>query len=300
MAGRHGMGSVAAALWSSLGERGKKMAHLSSWRRVGLVVGVLLLALVVPSAMRSSKALAQSCPTVLEGLHGVNEGPSDLGDPNQSPEIESTFHYFQQWALAHSKAEWVTSEVPYTTITMQDVASLVWSAVNQTPDPAEIEKVVNNVNEGSTNLEDDMQENLQACPSTKFDLVGYSEGAWVIDAWLASHQSEAASNVKAIALYGDPNWYRSANKTEYQGLARLAGQSGSYNPYPAAPDSPFGWKGWCIGGDPVCGEGFANTWQDHYNQWAAAIACAVKSCVHNQYAPSATKPGGEFLASVSL
>jgi hypothetical protein len=115
--------------------------------------------------------------------------------------------------------------------------------------------------------------------------VGYSEGAWVVEYWLHFHSGEA-KDIKAVQLYGDPNYYEVYRHDRhgvqaYQGLSRLAGLTfGWYGPPYPNPNTPYPVRTVCVNKDPVCGKGYADSLTEHALQFGAAAACKLTNCPH--------------------
>lgn len=246
-----------------------------------------------PFTVTAGSAPSKGCPTVLLGLHGFGEGPSDTKPA--APTVETTWTYFMARAgKLHVSKDFEFLDVPY--------ATTGFASLNN---PFTMRSLLADVTDGSNALEAATQGFTSLCPSTTFTLVGYSEGAWVVNYWLHFHQSEARSHVKAVELYGDPNWYRAyghdphGRVVAYQGLARIAGLTyGWYGPPYPIQNTPYLVQSLCAPNDPVCGEGYKDTIADHSVQFAKAVACAFDTkCTHHSYTSGATKQGGEFLAN---
>jgi len=244
----------------------------------------------------SSTTTPESCPTVLLGLHGMNEGPSATmaADPNGT--VESTFKSFESRAAkSHefSPNDYQVQDISYPTTGF-------WTLDN----PVKMRTIVSDVVDGSLALEAAVKHYTALCPASQFELVGYSEGAWVVDYWLHFHQSEARSHVKAVQLYGDPNYYEVYRQDRhgihaYEGLSRLAGLTfGWYGPPYPNPNTPYPVKTVCISKDPVCGKGYTESATEYALQFGAAVVCRKRThCPHLNYpADGYTKRGGAFLA----
>ncbi|MFF6783757.1 cutinase family protein [Streptomyces sp. NPDC012510] len=132
-----------------------------------------------------------------------------------------------------------------------------------------------------------------SCPSTRFVLAGYSEGAWIIDRYLRQkHDYNYRDVIDGVVLYGDP---QADNGSKGQGLARRYGY-GVSDPY--IPDELGGRvKTFCYDHDPICGNGYESQSTDA--QMRAALVCSSDAeCAHFRYATrGATEQGGRFLAS---
>jgi hypothetical protein len=233
------------------------------------------------------------CPRYLLGLHGMGEGPGTSTDPSTSPEITATWTAFQNALPANNKkAEFVN--IPFTGTTGLDILS----------NPVTKQRLLTDVAEGVTSLRNEMSYLSNAAPCATFSLVGYSEGAWVIDQWLYDSQAlgttavAAVKNVKSIVTLGDPWWYQVHNGVPAMGLARRLGLAKASTPWPPSTDTPpYAFISLCNMNDPVCGEGFTDT----ASQVADAILAATPagdSNPHHQYpAWGTTTRAGQFLAS---
>jgi hypothetical protein len=259
-----------------------------------------------PTPSPSPSPPSKVCPTVLLGLHGMQEGPSPTDPTAKSTTggitvVESTFKSFQTAAAAtgHSAKDYKTDDVPYPITEWYDLDN-----------PFLMRTIVSDVVDGSNALNTAIRNYMALCPSgkSKFELVGYSEGAWVIEYWLHFHQSAADKYVKAIQLYGDPNYYEVYGHDRhgvhaYQGLSRLAGLTfGWYGPPYPNPNTPYRVKTVCITKDPVCGKGYTDSLTEHALQFGAAGKCLISDCPHldRHYDNGYTIRGAEFLAKYAF
>ncbi len=208
--------------------------------------------------------------------------------------VESTFQNFGTAAAAtgHSAKDYKTDDVPYPITGFSDLYN-----------PVLMRTILSDVRVGSDALQAAVEKYTAACHSSTFELVGYSEGAWVIEYWLHFHQGEA--HIKAIQLYGDPNYYEAYRHDRhgvhaYQGLARLAGLTfGWFGP--PYPNTPYKAQTFCIPNDPVCGKGYTESLTEYLLQFATAAKCLIPKlgCPHldDHYLNDGyTKRGAEFLA----
>lgn len=243
----------------------------------------------------------KSCPTVLLGLHGMNEGPSSTKNADISSTVEATFIFFESMAAKAHKFrpnDYIVDDISYPT-----------TGYFELDNPFKMRTIVSDVVDGSNALQAAVHKYTACGSSSKLELVGYSEGAWVIDYWLHFHQGEA-KYVKAIMLYGDPNWYEAyghdvfGSVAAYQGLARIAGLTFGWcgPPYPH-PNAPYAVQTVCIPKDPVCGKGYVDTIAEHAVQFAAAAACQITNCSHLDVyyvTEGYTKRGAAFLAKYAF
>lgn len=252
-----------------------------------------------PFTVSAGSPPSKGCPTVLLGLHGFGEGPSDTKAADPESTVEKTWTSFTERAgELHVSKDFEFLDVPYKTAE--------WTLFNQTVfNPITMRTLTGDVTDGSNALEAETQAFTALCPSTTFTLVGYSEGAWVVNYWLHFHPKEARSQVKAVELYGDPIWYRAYDHdpnggvVAYQGLARIAGLDfGWFGPPYPIQNTPYLVQSLCASNDPVCGEGYKDTIADHRGQFETTVACVSDmTCTHHSYTSGATKQGGEFLAN---
>lgn len=229
-------------------------------------------ALYIVSATRCADAY-------LIGLHGMLQGPDSRDDTLQkSQEIAETGRILKTLkpnnrTLAldslnyHVPATWNIPEIP------QGVPPAVAA------------------------LSTKIAEVRSGCATQSFVLVGYSFGAWVIEEWLSENRP-LWNLIKAVEVYGDPLWCRSAPDCTYGGLARRWLQLGQLqevdpDPYRHTPpgyDEPLQnrWQSLCLARDPVCGEGYGQG--DFLGQHGDAVSCVWNFCEHKKYALS-PEPG---------
>jgi cutinase len=235
----------------------------------------------------------------------MQEGPSPTDPTAKSTMggitvVESTFKSFRTAAAAtgHSAKDYKTYDVPYPITEWYDLDN-----------PVLMRTIVSDVVDGSTALNKAVKHYLDLCSTSKLELVGYSEGAWVIEYWLHFHQSEADKYVKAIQLYGDPNYYEVYGRDRhgvhaYQGLSRLAVLTfGWYGPPYPNPNTHYRVKTVCITKDPVCGKGYTDSLIDHTSQFYTAGKCLFFDCPHldGHYVNKGyTIRGAEFLAKYAF
>jgi len=241
----------------------------------------------------------KSCPTVLLGLHGMNEGPSATKAADIASTVESTFVFFKSIAAnthKFSPSDYQVQDVPYPT-----------TGFTELDNPFTMRTIVSDVVDGSKALDAAVRHYTTLCATSNFELVGYSEGAWVVDYWLHFHSSEARKHVKAIQLYGDPNYYKVYRHDRhgvhaYRGLSRLAGLTfGWYGPPYPNPNAGYPIKSACIFKDPVCGKGYTESLAEHALQFGTAATCTINSCHHLDYVIDGyTKRGAEFLAKYAF
>jgi Cutinase len=228
---------------------------------------------------------ATVCPRYLLGLHGMSQGPSSPTDYNTSPEIVAVQQAFDNASAANKKAEFIN--IPYPT-------TGGWELAN----PVTNRNILSDVATGVTALHSEIDTLSKASPCATFSLIGYSEGAWVIDLWLYEYGGLDTKNVTAIVTLGDPWWYQVHNGVPAIGLARQFGLAYASTPWPPSTDTPpYAFISLCNMRDPVCGEGYTDT----TSQVADAILAGTPvgdSNPHHQYpAWGATTRAGQFLAS---
>lgn len=121
------------------------------------------------------------------------------------------------------------------------------------------------VRRGVEKLKEYYTQKISNCPSVRFILVGYSQGAQVVGTALRELD---ADKIKYVALFGDPELYlpesqnfaacRGENLSEYRAdIADCRVESGVLGA--RIPYVPDGFKGkigaWCNEGDVICGSG---------------------------------------------
>ena len=267
---------------------------------VGLVCSMLA------ATARPAAADPSDCSVkVFFGLHGIGEGPSG-SVPAEAPEL-SGFDYYQN----QISGEVLNDPVPYTT-----VAFSALDLIPGSPDLAlDVLNAVTAVSDGVSALSSAVNGWVAGCPLSELNiaLVGYSMGAWIINDWLV-HNQASWKYIKAVVLYGDPCWTDGADR----GMVRAAESAipaigaidgcmppGTY-PYPAT-SHPFLTQSWCVGGDPVCGAGFAD---NTAAMGASALVCVAEAvtgppfphCPHFWYrvgqpAASTLQDGAQFVVT---
>lgn len=263
-----------------------------------VIVVLAVAALVVPMAVVISPGEASSACTLtaeLIGLHGLGEGPSPQDPGTLSPTIEATFDTFTANA-PHSA--WEADYMDYPTIPAD------WT-LGAT--------IKNNVQEGVKDLENRISESISSCPHTPISLVGYSEGALIINNWMQAYNSQL-NDIRAVELYGDPcldNPYGTGSNglpLRYRGLARIAIDDGlpelglflpsnacgapePFYPYPGIDQKPMV-QSLCIGHDPICGQLYPEG--STLSQATDAKNCTqANHCTHLDYVGAATTQGGK-------
>ena len=260
-------------------------------------------AVAPPSAAGSS-----NCPltALIIGLHGMGEGPSPQDPGSLSPEIDATFTAFDKYA---PRSAWEADFLDYPTLAFDWKLGI---------------KIKDSVQTGVKQLEARIAESLSSCRSTPISLVGYSEGALIINTWMQAYSGQL-KYIHAVVLYGDPCWdikYGTNKKTQlplaYRGLARIAIASGlpglglvlpdgdcgppePFYPYPGITATPPT-KTFCHHLDPICGQAYLQG--DTVAQAEAAIKCTKSDgCPHLTYQTAKsngatdTTNGGKFLAA---
>ncbi|MGP3638380.1 cutinase family protein [Streptomyces sp. 24-1644] len=243
----------------------------------------LIGALVIPAGLLVSEPAAAPatasqpppparCPVHFLGLHGLDE-QSDL----TSPTINATWKAFQSAVTAKALPPKRDS------IAFPKVARNEFLAKNS------VIGIEPDVNVGVAAIQKAMDRAVRSCSSTRFVLVGYSLGAWVVDKFLVTdpHRRQL---VRAAQLYGDPQW-RAPGKGK--GLA-VAFNRGLRTPYPPSADKV---QSLCNQRDPVCGTGYRDDGRDlvqRLKDLQAPVKCpGSEHC----YSGRSTTQGGEFLAS---
>jgi DNA-binding beta-propeller fold protein YncE len=213
------------------------------------------------------------------------------------PEVHDTFLTFQQNAK-NAGIDVAGYGVPYTTITLVEL-------LKQT------KKSFPNVQEGVRLLSDHLQSQATSCPKQRETLVGYSEGAWIIDKLLHDASSDLTGRVTAVVLYGDPEFDHTAGdfvalSTDGDGLARSVVPKFAISPY-----LPQGLSGravsYCLSEtvgtihprlahDPICNWTSSSKPTDVTN----CIGKNPPNCVHLHYRNGVTQKGADFLAGVLL
>ncbi|MDA3627365.1 cutinase family protein [Saccharopolyspora sp. WRP15-2] len=243
---------------------------------------LLPLALLTPTATGAGRqepvvpaARAAECPFTFIGLHGLNEDSS-------SPTIQTVWTQFNSLAEKRglqSRAVFLN----HPKLTFSEFFSQIVDQQNRDP----ISRATGDLKDAATNA-------ANRCHPARLVLVGYSEGAWIIDQWIQNADSTQLSQIAAVLVLGDPQW---DNGDHGQGLARRANLG--INPY--IPSKPLGdrFTSLCLPRDPVCGEGYGNDvvgqFRDARNlQTACGIHCsytknAIQSVVQTLVTNASTK-----------
>jgi hypothetical protein len=204
------------------------------------------------------------------GLHGLNEGPEPSGGTTESPELSAFASDLVTDGPIYGHA--VELDVPYPTVAAnwRDAAGVF----NKGPLWA-------NVQEGVTDLQNEVTSLSKTCPGSLISLFGYSEGAWIINVWELQYSAEAA-NVYSAGLIGDPCYRDAAGNA---GLARIfTSTCGPVADYITGEMNIQPTNSSCLTLDPVCGLGYLGQGGP---QLTAAGICylAGSNCSHEQYIP---------------
>lgn len=269
---------------------------LKYWR---VFLGLVAVALFVPSIAATPAAKASTCPSVLVvGLHGLNEGPSStISMPSAT--IADTFGAFQNVINKTGPNNTSTQHANY--------ESLGWDLFTAI---GGIQGALTSINSFAGSLESSLESFSSTCPGSGIELAGYSLGAWIINDMLTTYNTEWRY-IAAVVLYGDPCWYNPSGG--YTGLARHAGGCIPESTYPCLSSTcssspPFLVESWCNSKDPICGQ------NDNLAQQLAGVAQCITTqpnasgtspCTHFDYIygypnSGATVYGGQFLASEAL
>ncbi|MFG2030502.1 cutinase family protein [Streptomyces sp. NPDC048825] len=229
------------------------------------------------------------------GVHGmVGKGGRD-----GSEFIDATWKEFQQNRT--TSIEPTKYNLTYNSVHLSDLSEILGEVIK---DPRTLKGTAVAVKglfdssngAGVSEIGLNIAETLQSCADTQFVLVGYSQGAWVIDKFLRSTRPQVLNHIAGVALYGDPQWDNGRNGrgiarqlSRYISTLRLGGD------YPGFGDRI---QSWCAARDPVCGEGYRpgllSAGQEVGPQLRDAVGCDKPACPHNSYSGVTTK-GGEFL-----
>jgi hypothetical protein len=238
-------------------------------------------ALVVPAGLLVSESAPATaaqpsaparCPVRFLCLHGLDE-QSDL----TSPTINATWKAFQSAVTAKALPP-KRDSIAFPKVTRREfLARNIVIGIEA------------DVNVGVAAIQRAMDGAVRNCSSTKFELTGYSLGAWVVDKFLVTdiHRRQL---VRAAQLYGDPQW-RAPGKGK--GLAVVFNR-GLRTPYPPSADKVHSL---CNHRDPVCGTGYRDDGRDlapRLKDLQAPLKCPGSA---HCYSGRSTTQGGEFLAS---
>ncbi|MGW1680578.1 cutinase family protein [Saccharopolyspora sp. NPDC002376] len=249
-------------------------------RRLTLLVTLIMLplALVTPTAAGTAKqesvapaAQAAGCPFTFIGLHGLNEDSS-------SSTIQTAWTQFN--SLAEKKGLKSTAVfLKHPKLTFPEFFSQIIDARSRDP----ISRATDDLNNAAIAA-------ANACRPARLVLVGYSEGAWIIDQWIHNNaESAQVSQISAVLVLGDPQWN---NGDRGQGLAQRVNMG--INPY--IPPKPLGdrFTSLCLPRDPVCGEGYGN---DIVSQFRDARNLQKSCGIHCSYTKKAIQSGVQTLVT---
>ncbi len=143
------------------------------------------------------------------------------------------------------------------------------------------------VGTGITALRAQISAFLQACHTSKLDLVGLSQGAQVVgDTYLGWLSAAERARVDHIALLGDPKFWRgqpgpvNIGSDDHNGIAA---QTTKPHQFPSADYGKV--RSYCQHGDPICNFSPGN---------AASCIAAGALCVHTRYAENNLAPGTSY------
>ncbi len=223
---------------------------------------VLLAAQIVPAAFGSalvgSAAAASSCPdyTVL-GVAGSGEGDEDGG-------LGATVSRVANGFAARARADGHSATV----------RAVRYPALPMPTDLDGLGPFLASINTGAADTEGDFNSVVAECPSTKFVLVGFSQGAAAVHRALQSLGDRR--QIAAAALVADPDRLPGDTTVNIgtgiggQGMARAAVVAGAV---PGALPPRLGARtvSVCTNGDPVC-------------QWTGNLGAIVPNS-HDSYTP---------------
>lgn len=251
-----------------------------------VLLALALAALLVPTLVAAGapagavvRAAATSCDTtpVFFAVHGLNEGP----DPTDPSKADSTLLKDLDYAQNNISGAVLYDPISY--------PSLKFNVLDDLKKKSLIKILTDGVQEGENSLQAELTSYTKGCkPSQdKIVLVGYSEGAWVINKWLSDRKYRSEwSMIKGALLYGDPCWIKGSD----EGLARAYGAPGcmSASSYPAPVAGaafPVPDWGWCAADDGVCGGGYSAKGDptNRTTELLAALSCETKYCHHFDY-----------------
>lgn len=211
-------------------------------------------------------AQASECPSAFfMGLHGLDED-------HTSDTVKAVWEAF---STRYGQTEEVV-EVKHDVLTTREFLEAFGTLQNP-------------IGAGVQVLDDEVSLAMATCSRAKIVLFGFSEGAWIVDAWLLQQDVNTLSYVAAVGVLGDPQYLRDDCCV---GIARrLVGL-----PYP--PKVPDRFWGNCANGDPICGGGYKDDPQRQFDDaWKLTSDCTPHCKV---YEPAATQPMGEALADQTV
>jgi len=237
---------------------------------------------VTPNVARQPGGTAR-CKVTFIGMHGVGE--TAAGSTSTSRTLNSALKEFR---AKMKGAPFDVNLVAYPKFPYpnrwQDYSSFIrfWGVIENDRSPLSIG--VDYLNRAAVAA-------ANACHPARLVLVGYSEGAWIVDRWISGAEKAQVDQIVGVMTYGDPQW--SWTGTGAGGIARNLDVANAVNPY--RPPNPLGFKfgGFCASGDPVCGGGFKDL-----GDQLAALGKTGGLSPHGYYVNGATSRGAQALVDL--
>jgi hypothetical protein len=135
------------------------------------------------------------------GAHGTAEGPDGSGRATSRVLLETAVHFLREKpGNARVKVDYLVypaADLTYLLLLAPELAAALF-----------INDLIAAKDSGVIALNEHVRNTvLRECPNPKIVLVGYSLGAWVIDDWLSRRENEILwQHIRAVELYGDPQW----------------------------------------------------------------------------------------------
>lgn len=242
-----------------------------------MVVSLMLIASVVLAGPGYARE-RQGCGVTFIGLHGLNEG-------TESRTVHDVWDRFM--------ADMDGRGVPHAAVflnheTLSSTQFVTQLATGNFP-----------ISAARRLLDQTVGHVIEECATEKIVLLGYSEGAWIANAWVRAADAGVVDSVAGIVFLGDPQWLRG---NEY-GIARRFGlvfAALELNPYIPPHLADRTWS-YCVQDDPICGIGFegAHSVDEQRNAALQAERTLPRCGPHCDYVPSLTTRAAENLVSVS-
>ncbi|GAA1017734.1 hypothetical protein GCM10009556_066240 [Acrocarpospora pleiomorpha] len=235
------------------------------------------------------------CAVKVIGVHGMGEGPNDSGY-GDSRIVRDTLKRVRDLAVKRDRPALETVMLRYPTTDPLDLFKGRGGLLRP------MRKMAAAVDVGVTRLEREIAKWRRYCSTTKFGLVGYSEGAWVIDEYLSKRAGkvgweEVYELVRGVQVYGDPQW-----PDKYSVGPGIAFRAGEINSAYQLDLSPYDqdilpYQGFCIPDDIVCDPKKGKALIYDLKPLQKCLR-DVASCPHGQYTRGGTARGATFLDSV--
>lgn len=188
-------------------------------RAIAAATALTIAAASSTAASPSASADSAACPELyVIGVHGAGERATSK-DLYMGPTVVKFWY-----KLVQKSAGRITLGHAGVGYAAPDILSLI-------KETASSKEVANSVRNGSTELARLVKQHLDSCPPASNDealdsdivLVGYSQGAWVVNHFLKNNPTQATQIEGGVLLFGDPQYDSSSNYTHQNGAKTVTG-----------------------------------------------------------------------------